>query len=65
MLQLAHTRAFVVGVFRSLQACRSVHPLDVQWAIDLCDEQPLEIDITDFLKVGLQTQGRKDCADID
>ncbi|KAF0309638.1 KICSTOR complex protein SZT2 [Amphibalanus amphitrite] len=50
VLQLAHTRSFVVGVFRSLQACRSVHPLDVQWAIDLCDEQPLEVDITDFLK---------------
>ena len=51
VLQLAHTRSFVVGVFRALQGCRSVHPLDVQWAIDLCDEQPLEIDITDFLKV--------------
>lgn len=48
---LVHSKCFVVSLFSALQHNAFVHSLDVQAAMDLCEETVYDIDITHYLKV--------------
>ncbi|XP_052124949.1 KICSTOR complex protein SZT2 isoform X2 [Frankliniella occidentalis] len=48
-LSLAYSRCFVLALFESLQSGLHVHAVDVQQAVDECEEALVEVDITRFL----------------
>ncbi|XP_048580524.1 KICSTOR complex protein SZT2 isoform X3 [Nematostella vectensis] len=43
-------RCFVSSIFTSLQGGHQVNPRDVQSAVDTCEENFVELDITDFIR---------------
>ncbi|CAG9759252.1 unnamed protein product [Ceutorhynchus assimilis] len=48
-LEMAHSKCFVLSLFLALHHGIYVHNLDVQNAMDLCEEEIGEIDITDYI----------------
>lgn len=50
-LVLIHSKCFVASLFKSLRCKIPVHHLDVQSAVDQCEETIDEIDITEYLRV--------------
>ncbi|KAK7862806.1 hypothetical protein R5R35_004159 [Gryllus longicercus] len=50
ILSLAYSKCFVFTLFKSLHMAHDVHSIDVQAAVDECEETLIDIDITDYLK---------------
>lgn len=52
-LTLAHSKCFVVSLFKSLRFKIPIHSSDVQSAVDQCEEIVDEIEITEYLRVSI------------
>ncbi|XP_050313415.1 KICSTOR complex protein SZT2-like [Anthonomus grandis grandis] len=48
-LEMTHTKCFALSLFLALHMGIYIHNYDVQNAMDLCDEEISEIDITDYI----------------
>ncbi|XP_048517774.1 KICSTOR complex protein SZT2 isoform X3 [Dendroctonus ponderosae] len=48
-LELTHTKCYVLSLFLALHIGIYIHSLDVQNAMDLCEEEIVEVDITDYI----------------
>ena len=45
------SKCFVVALFKSLHLSHKINTLDIQTAVDECEETLLEIDITKYIQV--------------